>query len=55
MHKGNKEIITKVGDMASGLFMAGYSFGTFLGPVVGGAVFTGYGDGKILAPNGPFS
>lgn len=31
-----------VGDMASGLFYAAYSFGTFLGPTVGGFIFDAY-------------
>lgn len=31
-----------VGDMSSGLFYAAYSFGTFLGPTVGGFIFDSY-------------
>jgi MFS family permease len=32
--------------MASGLFMAAYSFGTFLGPFVGGLINTIYAGPK---------
>lgn len=42
----NPELKTKVGDMASGLFMAAYSFGTFLGPFVGGLINTIYAGPK---------
>lgn len=36
------KFIHMVGDMASGLFYAAYSFGTFIGPTVGGFIYDAY-------------
>lgn len=37
----------KAGDVSSGLFMAAYSFGTFLGPFFGGLFYSAYAGPEI--------
>jgi hypothetical protein len=50
LYGDDKEIKILAGDMASGLLLAAYSFGSFLGPTIGGAVNTAYG-GTVNSPS----